>query len=119
MGSGGLCEDGCDGFLWVSARRGGGAEGLRLPSGRASPLGPLPWGRWGRDGASREAGVARPWPPEAHAVPRRSAHAGAALGGEGCVTWRHEEDYLKETHCYEPEQRHLAAGGGAAGLLQA
>lgn len=90
---------------------GGGAE-----RGVAAPLGEAQHRLWalesssgeggGRDGASREERGSRgPWPPGAHAgaPPQVYAHAGAALDGKMYVTCgRRGEDYLKETHCYEP-----------------
>lgn len=93
-------------------------EGLRLPSGKRSiasgPWNRLLWGRWGAGRGvqggcgSGGAGVARPlasWRALTPAPPRPQvyAHAGAALDGKMYVTCgRRGEDYLRETHCYEP-----------------
>ena len=97
-------------------------EGLRLPSGKHSiacgPWSHLPWGRWGTGGgvqggcgqtARRSRGSSRRAPgllARAHTPvlrPQVYAHAGAALDGKMYVTCgRRGEDYLKETHCYEP-----------------
>lgn len=126
----GLCEDGAvmvssgsrAGVCLVGGREGG--KGLRLPSGKRSivsgPCYHLPWGRWGTgrgvQGGSgqtarrRSRGSSRhgPWSPGARAHagfsgPQVYAHAGAALDGKMYVTCgRRGEDYLKETHCYEP-----------------
>ena len=67
-------------------------------------------GRIRADGEEEESGSSRrsPWSPGARAHagfsrPQVYAHAGAALDGKMYVTCgRRGEDYLKETHCYEP-----------------